>query len=291
MKIIDLDPQHVAAGVERLRAQPTLGMGITIPALAEACSLGNIDPQHTGGDAATAAITLALAYPVPSDGAAVAVLRPGADAVGAAAVLSIRHDGVRLTGDAIGRVFQVADADTEAAGPWPGPRPIGSAVDLLRPTSALVAACMDHNRPLPDRVAAMREWILTGRLTEDAEIRLRLYAEALDALDALDVQVRDGLAVVTGSHRLATAIGYRHAPVVVATDPAYSWQGGAPHLKHTIARWNTSQPMGWTPMLDQLRNREPGWGGSSSICGSPQGTASALTQDEVLDVVARHLPS
>lgn len=290
MEIIGLNPRDVAGGVEQLQARPTLGLEITIPAFAEACSLGNIAPQHAGGDAGTAAITAALTHPLPPEGAAAAVLLPDADAVGAAAILSIRHDGVRLTGDAIGRIFQVADADTEAAGPWPGPRPISNAVDLLRPTSALAAACMDHSRPLPDRVAAMRKWILTGHLNDETEIRLRLYADAQDALDALDVQVRDGVAVVTGTHRLATVIGYHYAPVIVATNPAFTWQGGEPHVKHTIARWNSSQPMGWEQMLDELQDREPGWGGSSSICGSPQGRASALTQDQVLDVVARRLP-
>lgn len=147
---------------------------------------------------------------------------------------------------------------------------------------------MDHRRPVEDRAAAVRQWILTGHLDDEAEIRLRLYVEALDALTDLDVQVQDGVAVVTGSHRLAMSIGYRYAPVVVATNPAFRWQGGPPHVKHTVARWRSSQPMDWDGMLAELREREPGWGGSSSICGSPQGNGSTLTQREVLSVVVQH---
>ncbi|MFG1857482.1 hypothetical protein ACGFJT_36995 [Actinomadura geliboluensis] len=196
---------------------------------------------------------------------------------------------MELTDAALARVRRIADADTEAAGPWPGPRPVGDAGDLLRATSALAAVCMDHRRSLQDRVALMRKWILTGHLDEELGIRLRLFAEALEALEALDVQVQGGIAVVSGSHRLGLSLGYRHAPVVVATNPAFTWQGGEPHRKHTVARWNSAHPMGWKRMLDELRAREPGWGGSSAICGSPQGVASVLTQEQVLDVVVRSL--
>lgn len=291
MSIISLNPRDIPAGVELLRAQPVLGLEITEAPLAEACSLGNIDPQHLGGDASTAAIEAALTHPLPPAGAAMAVLRPDADALGAAAVLLIRQDGAELDAGAVARVRQIAEADKEATGPWPGPRPSGSADSLLRATSALEAACMEHRRPVEEKIAAVRGWILTGRLDGEQEILERLRAEAQQAVDESKVvRVQNGIAIVTGTHRLTTPLGYRHAPVVVATNPAFRWQGGPAHRKHNVARWNSSQPMGWAEMLDELRSREPGWGGSSSICGSPQGVGSTLTQEEVAAIVARHLP-
>ncbi|MFC6938252.1 hypothetical protein ACFQHO_53545 [Actinomadura yumaensis] len=267
-----------------------LGLEVTEPDLAQACSLGNIDPQHLGGDASTAAIEAALTHPVPPAGSALAVLRQDADALGAAAVLRIRQRGEKLDAAARARVGQIAEADKEASGPWPGPRPAArNAADLLRSTSAVEAMCMNFRRPLEDRVAAVEGWILDGALPDREEISERLRQEADAAMAALDVQVCDGIAVVTGAHRLAMSAGYRHAPVVMATNPAFRWQGGPEHTKHNVARWNSAHPMDWAGMLADLRGREPGWGGSSSICGSPQGTGSTLTQQEVLGIVARHL--
>jgi len=95
--------------------------------------------------------------------------------------------------------------------------------------------------------------------------------------------------VVSGDHRLAMRLGYTAAPVVVATNPVFRFGGGDPHRKHTIARWNSQVPMDWDGLLTDLVAREPGWGGSTSIIGSPQGVASGLTTDDVADLVERHL--
>ena len=41
--------------------------------------------------------------------------------------------------------------------------------------------------------------------------------------------------------------------------------------------------------LAELAALEPGWGGSPTIGGSPQGVSSLLTTEQVVEVVARHL--
>lgn len=72
-----------------------------MPTLAERC-MANLDPQHLGGDVATAAIQAALAMwrELPPDGATLATIRPDLDSIGAMAVLELlRQDRGLITGD------------------------------------------------------------------------------------------------------------------------------------------------------------------------------------------------
>jgi hypothetical protein len=281
-----LDPRRESDAFDFLTTTPSvLGIEVTVDELAWTCSLGNLDPQHTGGDATTAAIEAALTWPVPPAGTTLATMRPDPDALGAMAVLTLRADGQEIAGDVLTRVNMIATVDKERAGPWPGPRHPIRAEDMVTPVSVVGAVCMDHRIPLAQRVAAVREWLLNGSVPEEESIRARLVEDVEKALAGLDVQVVSGVAVVTGVHRLAMDIGYRHAPIVVAT------MGGETHVKHTIGRWNSAVPMDWDNMLAYLGGYELGWDGSSSICGSPQGTGSELTTDKVVEIVTRHIKS
>lgn len=270
----------------------TLGVEVTAPALAARCGLGNLDPQHTGGDPRTAAITAALTCPLPPEGAVLVTVRPDMDSVGAMAVLALRGGGTGLLGAALDAVAAVARADCEAAGFWPGPRPVGRVEDIVSDVAHINAMCMDHTLTMPDRVGYMADW-LTDREYPYVYSRYeeQVLAEAREALRDLNVHtVADGkVAVVTGAHRLAMGLGYHYAPVVVATNLRFSFSGGPAHVKHTVARWNSDVPMDWDGMTAQLKRAEPGWGGSPSIAGSPQGAGSTLTTDQVAAIVAAHI--
>lgn len=277
----------------------TLGIEVTSRHLAGACSLGNIDPQHLGGDATTAAIEAAMTWPLPSEGATLATIRADADSLGAMAVLTLRAKGLPV--DAA-RVQLIADADKEASGPWPGPRPAPSPEDLVGPATPVMHLAADYARPLPDRVEALTAWLL-DRIRDEAddeeisEYAARALAEAREALAGLQVIERTPVAVVVGSHRLAFALGYRHAPIVVATNPEFRFAGGEPHIKHTVARWNSSTlpDMDWDGMIAALNAADPAvtetarWGGSTSIAGSPQGVPSGLGTEQVAEIVAAHI--
>lgn len=273
----------------------TLGVEVTARHLAQACSLGNIDPQHLDRDASTAAIEAALTWPLPAEGATLATIRADADSLGAMAVLTLRAQGLPVD---TGRVQLIADADKEASGPWPGRRPAPAPEDLIGPATPVMHLAADYTRPLPDRVELLASWLMDADEgdADDEEIgeyAARALTEAREALAGLQIIEHGPVAVVVGNHRLAMSLGYRYAPVVVATNPAFRWQGGEPHVKHTIARWNssTSPGMDWQGMLDALNKADPAvtdtarWGGSTSIAGSPQGIGSALSTQDVADIV------
>jgi hypothetical protein len=292
---IALHPRATAADVPA----GTLGVEVTARHLAEACDLGNIDPQHLGGDASTASIEAAMTWDLPPEGATLATVRADADSLGAMAVLTLRAKGLPIDP---ARVQVIADADKEASGPWPGPRPAPAPEDLVGPATPVMHLAADYARPLPDRVEQLACWLMNADADDSCDEEIGEYAaraldEARDALAGLQVDTHGSVAVVVGSHRLAFALGYRHAPVVVATNPAFRFSGGEPHVKHTVARWNsaTLPGMDWNGMVGRLNAADPAvtetarWGGSTSIVGSPQGISSGLTTEDVADIVAAHL--
>jgi hypothetical protein len=59
-----------------------LGVEMTVPEYLDKCNLGNIDPQHSDGDINTAAIDVAVSYPVPENGVLMVTVRPDLDSLG-----------------------------------------------------------------------------------------------------------------------------------------------------------------------------------------------------------------
>jgi hypothetical protein len=96
------------------------------------------------------------------------------------------------------------------------------------------------------------------------------------------------IAIVQTTHRAATMIGYSVAPVVIALNPSFSFNGGAPIRKFTICQF-TDKYMDMKKALAELSTLEAGWGGSPTIGGSPQGISSILTIEQIVEVVAKHL--
>ncbi len=277
---------------------PVLGIEVTVPALALRCSAGNIDPQHTEGDTSRAAIEDALIWPIPVDGTLLATVRADLDSLGAMAVLSLRAGGIGLSPAALDRVHQIAVADKFAHGTWRGPRPLSELWGGDRdehPLGAIGCAVMDASRTLAERVGLVADWIIRGAVPD--RYRERASREAADLRAELergettvDLRADERIAVVESGHRSAVRVGYCRAPVVIARNPAFRFQGGAPHLKYTIAQFTTGY-VDLGAVAAALRGREPGWGGSPTIIGSPQGRASEMSLDEILGTVQLHLAS
>jgi hypothetical protein len=301
MKFGVLDPRPIPAAEEAnaaLLGPQTLGVEVTIPALAARCGLGNIDPQHTGGDASCAAIEEALTAALPPGDAVLVTVRADLDSVGAMALLAGRVAGSgEFSPEFLNRVRLVAESDRFARGGWSGPRPLPTpdnpAVGEDSVLAAIAAAVADFKTPIADRVSAMGYWLVVGDepagyrerwLAEQTEIATALANGAIKATTAAEGK----LAVVESQHRAATFIGYRLAPVVVALNPAFRFQGGEAHRKFTVCQFTP----GWVNLKAagaELAAMETGWGGSPTIVGSPQGAGSILTTEQVVEVVAWHL--
>ncbi|MDR1300257.1 MAG: hypothetical protein LBK50_00965 [Candidatus Nomurabacteria bacterium] len=303
-----------------------LGIEVTVPALTELCTLGNLD--HHGVNAGKpAAIEQALTYPLPPvkiENASVlmvtlATVRADLDSVGAMAIMSLRnewsykdsYDRNRIWAsienpfvllELYDRVKKVAAADTAAlaaASEWrPGelptrenPWPTAMAIDGRQDLAAIASAVADFRVPLEERVEAMKTWLLTGE--EPAGYREKVEAERLDMIAALedgsiDYAEASGVARVVSTHRAATTVGYSLAPVVVALNPEFRVGGGEPHAKFTVCQFKPGY-IDLAAVFAELSKKEPGWGGTATIGGSPQGVSSELTIYQVVEVVRRHL--
>ena len=278
----------------------TLGIEVTIPDFAARCGLGNIDPQHDGGDDPRAAIEVCLDYPLPRTGATLVTIRPDIDALGGMALLLLRADGQALPGAGRARVQMVAAQDRFARGAWPGVRPLPQTweefLELQEGGAELagLAACVaDHRAPVADRIRQCAAWLMEGAEPGEYGEAVTTRARALcTALQDGAIQVRaacDGRAAIAeGVAEGAIRLGYCRAPVLIGLHPRFRFAGGEPHRKFTICQHEAGY-LDLPAVVAELNRMEPGWGGSRTIVGSPQGSSSILSIEEVTAVVARHL--
>lgn len=245
-----------------------LGVEMTIPEFASRCNLGNIDPQHSDG-LNVAACVAALDIPLPPDGATLVTARPDADSLTAMAVIKLRKDGIPFDE---AKVRLIGAADSAQAGPW---RRDYTTPDEFNQVSQMA---MEYLLSLSRRVERIGEWLM-GEGTLPPVFRY-FPIPTPENRGAYAIVSADGLAARGGC-----GAGYKVAPIVILRNARFTSQGEDPHLKYTIARWNSAVRMDWEGMMEKLRALEPGWGGSTSICGSTPGIASPLTLDQVIDIV------
>lgn len=297
-----LDPRPVPAANEAnenvFASGPVYGVEVTVPALAARC-IANLDPQHSGGDVSRAAIEAALEAELPPDGATLATVRPDLDSVGAMAVLASRAGNCTFPEAARERIRLIAESDKFARGGWPGPKPLPTLDDLERGAeiesrlAAIARAVADFKIPIANRVRWLRFWLHAG--WEPGGYREAYLAERKELASAIaegrikaEAAAGGRIAVVESAHRAATSMGYSIAPVVVAFNPAFRLGGGEPHPKFTVAQF-TPGHVDLKAAAAELAELEPGWGGSPTIVGSPQGVGSTLTIDQVVSIVKKHL--
>lgn len=289
---------------EKLFQNPhgVLGIELTIPAYAERCTLGNIDPQHSGENPNLAAVEVAVNHPIPPTHATFATVRADLDALGSMAILKYRANGGEITPDMQNRIQIIAESDKFNRGGWPGkstfpssenPWPTSGGATESKPLAAIASHVMDFKVPVETRVKSVEDFLLTG--AEPTEYRTRVENERADMIAALEsgaikveMVANDKVAFVESTHRAGTSIGYTQAPVVVALNPMFKQGPGEPYKKYTIAQYENGH-IDLIAVKNELAALETGWGGSPTIIGSPQGVSSNLTAEQVIEVVSKHL--
>ena len=299
-----LDPRSDAAGEnQNLLGAATLGIEVTVPELARGCGLGNIDPQHGGGAGVGAtratAIEACLTATPPPAGATLVTIRPDLDAFGAMALLVYRRAGGKPGPAMRARIERAARADRFDHGPWPGPRPLPATLDDFAAATnqdpALVAvtgAMFDRELTVRDRVGLAARWLETG--AEPARYRERWAAHTKVLLSGLasgavtvEERAEGRIALVTSRLPGSLRLGYARAPVVVAHDPGTP-DADPPTPRRVIIAQYTPGHVELSGIRGVLAGQEPGWGGSSTLLGSPQGRPCGLGVEEIVAVVKRH---
>lgn len=300
-----LDPRPIPVAIEAndkvFTTGPVVGIEVTVPALATRC-VANIDPQHSEGNHELAAIEVAVTGEIPLAGSVLATVRADLDSIGAMAIFSLRSQCIDIT-SATDRIGLIATSDKFARGRWQGVKALPTVNHLFDDSTAstetdtrlapIASAISDFKIAVADRVETLKKWLMTGE--EPVGYREKFIAER----QALAKAIADGtinaksvaegmIAQVISTHRAATSIGYCLAPVVVALNPTFSFQGSPAHAKFTICQF-TPGYVDLKAVLAELTELEAGWGGSPTIGGSPQGVSSTLTIEQVVEAVAKHL--
>jgi len=270
----------------------TLGVEVTELELAERCGLGNIDPQHMGGDSTTAAIDLALTWPIPPPAASLVTIRIDADACGTMAVLALRSLGLQFKTNWIERIALISAADRFAMGAWPGVRPLLTRfteideVEGSQGIRAMMSGALTSN-DITKVVGHFGRWIVDAEVPEAWSISARHAPDVLfKALKSGELSVRDEMpgviAIVEGNAPAAIRFGYRRAPIVVALGSHDSKR------RITIAQYELGRAdLG--QVARELSVNEPGWGGSPTIIGSPQGIECRTSLNRCIEVLTRFL--
>ena len=198
------------------------------------------------------------------------------------AVLGLRAAGTYIDPAMRTRIGIIARADRFDHSVWPGPRPMprdAKEMDEVglgeQGCGALAAGLSDPVLSPSDGVAAARNWIAVGAVPDTWRDRAQGASAALFAawtLGRVKLSVPDpgGIALVEGFAPGALRFGYRHAPVVVAVDDSPRGDPPAPWRKISVAQWQTGH-VDLVSAAALLNVAEPGWGGSPTIVGSPQG--------------------
>lgn len=301
-----LDPRPLQVSFEandKIFGNPkgVVGVEVTIPTLADRCLL-NIDPQHTDGNVELCAIEVATNMTLPQEGATLATIRADLDSVGAMAILNLRTNGQDMNSEIMTRIKKIADFDKFNNGSYPGPSQLPSSANLWPEgrtgLEGLNEAILDFKVPIRDRVAIMEKWLLAGEIPREYEKRAeearKKMVQAIENGEILikPISINDNgkidLVIVESGHFFATTVGYMVAPVVVAVNPQFRQGASEPYRKYTVCAFR-SENADIKSALAELAGLEPGWGGSPTIGGSPQGVSSILSVGEVANVVKRHI--
>lgn len=305
-RTIDPRPAAREAELQKLSVPGVyhLGVEMTLPALVGFFSdmLGeNIDPQHSGGDNSQAACEAALTWDLSNVKKALdidmevemATVRADMDALAAMVIVTRRLAGETFDLDMMSRIGTVAEADKSATTVW---EPVELPSEQNRwpgrgssDMAALAAMCADFRVSLDARVARMAAWLENGIVPEDYQNKVEEDRDRMIAAIAkTKVEVKDGVACAESDYAGVSNILYHYAPVGVAVNHHFRFQGGEAITKFTVMQFSPGYA-DIKAVWAELSEREPGWGGSPTIGGSPQGVSSALTLEEVVAVVAKYV--
>jgi hypothetical protein len=275
-----------------------LGIEVTISALAKKCNLGNLDPQHSDRDISRAAIDVARDSEIPEKGTLLVTVRPDLDSIGSMALLSLREKGLELSEDIKKRIDLISQFDRSDRGEWT-PKPLPTKTKMWTTNiggpeiSGLNVCVFDFKIPVNQRVKVLEQWIETGVVPQEhIEKAVKNRENLVTALESGQINIGtvvDGrIAKVTANNPAAVGLAYSLAPVAVVSNPEFRFQGGEPHTKHTVCQFKGGY-VDLEGVLEELVKIEPGWGGSPTIIGSPQGVSSSIDEIKLVEIVTKHL--
>lgn len=274
------------------------GVGIGVEITTKGFNGFNIDHHGSGytSDSPSAieqAMTIDLAA-LPEG--KIATVRPDPDSVGAIAVILLRGEG-KLPDEKIIKAIGLADRKGPGVFKNEGAKLLGLSEEEFEKYKKIVAAArykiVSQRTPLNKSVEFMKA-LLMGEISEE-EIK-SLYEQDQEELEkarnTLKIElICDGkVVVVQGESLRAFDIGYEHAQVVIAYNPEFKWPNGIITPKFTIARYDSNVDyFDINGLRQELQGRNPGWGGTENLIGSPQEQDPQISLEEIKEIVEKYI--
>lgn len=277
-KFVQLDPSS------RINVKFDYGVEVTDPRLLK--GQPNLDHHGPGATSETpSAAEQALALPadkMPKPGSILATIRPDTDSITAMAVLANRLEG-RPVAEALVREIGRLDRGLPPSELY-ADRTMRDKIDAIRRKSRAPD-------PLHKKVFLVKDILddsvnmdYVRHLAERQRMTARDVHERLDRELVPETVVPDKVVFVKSDNRMAMGHGYRYAPVVILE------QENAHFRRFSVGVHDGSPLDKYFPRaIKELQSIEPGWGGRSSIFGSPQDRDTALSAQQVIDVVKRYV--
>ena len=311
MKFEIIPPFKAVELAANLDPNKTLGIEVTVPAVAAKCGLGNIDHHRPGDTSATpSACEQAMTAQVPPVDAVVVGVLGDADTLSAMAVLKIRAEiGQERYADAVAAGENVLWDTAPKLDEFPqmaglveriglidrfGPNACG---EFMQDPAVKAIRAVAGRRDLSteDQVRLIAEVVRDSDLALENNPKLQDYVQQANAAyeqakAASKVQpLGNGVVFVESKHQMATQIGYEKGDVVIALNPEMPKDFKNPeagtYRKFTVCKRDDHVPIKIN--FDKLNQLESGWGGRPTIGGSPQGEDSKLTVDQVASCLER----
>lgn len=292
--------------------EKTLGIEVTIDALASQCVLGHIDPQHRA-DGTSSAIEAALEWPLPPHDSRLVTIRQDRDSIGAMAVLLLRAEQRdkkidKLLVNALGVLDRM-----------PIDRAQAEYGDLLAMFSrdqfdAMSYIVKQSDWPLMRKVKMVANMLVDEMPKHEMARYARLRAEAQARLResscfTVNMYCSVAFCEAPGEYEYArTVVNQRH-PIAVIHDPERITDSGGKQDRWCVVRQvrpkkvfdrasfvaavNAAEANARDLSLDELTRQGLIWGGPPNLVISPQGEGrgTKLPREEILELVRVHYDS
>lgn len=271
-----------------------IGLEVTIPNINKLLNF-NIDPQHgwNGKKDYARKITClekmmeVLPYLKPFQSKIVHLffLKTDLDSISAAGILDIYlNTDLIFTPKMNERIKVIADYDRHGRDTL-----FLTDQQSIRIPRGLFMFISGWKNSLEQKVEAAKKWIINGTFDGLSDFNRIANHNAREAINFSKVQIiiPRKLVFVRSIKRGACGIGYKFAPIVIALNPSYRYGFGESRVygkKWIIGQMN-DKFINLTKLVRLIEKQERGWGGSSTIIGSPQDRPSKLTKNEVIDFV------
>jgi len=234
-----------------------------------------------------------------------ATVRPDSDAFGAIAVLMLREENEKnkkenkeenVIDEKLVKAIGLLDRMGPGVFKNKGKEALGLNDEEFEKISKLCRVA-DYtveikNLPLEEKVLFMKN-LLKGKIfSEEIE---KIYEEDRNDLEKARAEskieiINEGKTVfIKSSAKRSMEIGYEYAPVVIAYNPNFKWPDGHLTPKYSIARYDKYVKFDLKGLLEELRKRNPKWGGLENIIGSPQGEDPEIKPEEMKQIIKKYI--